>query len=376
MQRKDLHSIRGAERFSARQSDRIILNDGKAACGQPFFMNNIYHFYIKTWDIEVPQRQNDNIFMRKTSVLLIIIMLFLLSGCDFLLDTLIEDNPAAEEPGEPAPSPDSEDGNAYLGYPSSVDSENTQLINRAAYTLLYSYDDLIPLWVSWHLDQEERGTGRKEGFVGDSEIPPEYRVYSNDYEHSGFSRGHMCPNADRNGNTELRDQTFYMSNIIPQNQECNDGAWQAFEKHLQNLADNGREVYILAGPYGTGGYDEENARKEFISADINGTEKHINVPEAVWKIAVILNDDQDYAESDGDDIGRINDLECDVVAVFMPNSSAAADDYWEEFICSVNYIEAKTGFDFLSVLDSDSEAQIESAEFYDSDTVDSMINAA
>ena len=372
MQRKDLHSIRGAERFSARQSDRIILNDGKAACGQPFFMNNIYHFYIKTWDIEVPQRQNDNIFMRKTSVLLII-MLFLLSGCDFLLDTLIEDNPAAEEPGEPAPSPDSEDGNAYLGYPSSVDSENTQLINRAAYTLLYSYDDLIPLWVSWHLDADDIGGERYDSFSVDSCVPPEYRVPENPFAGLGFDRGHIGPDADRSGDQKLQEETYYMTNFVPQNPSNNRGDWSGFEKKIRDdFISKGMEAYIIAGPAGTGGYSSDSTEPYYsIAVDINGMEKYINVPEYLWKIAIILDDDH----SDGTDLERINNRECIVIAVMMPNADTSGGENWEEFICTINAIEEETDFDFLSVLNPDSEAQIESIVF-DSEAVDSMINAA
>ena len=306
--------------------------------------------------------------MRIRAYLLVLLLsvLILFAGCDFLLDMFPDSDSSISqnEPTEPIPSPDEEDGNAYLGYPSAVDLPNTQLIERDAYTLLYSYEDLIPLWVSWHLDQEERGVGRDESFKGDPDIPKDYRVLTSDYTNSKFDRGHVCPNADRSGIDSQQEETFYMSNIIPQNPKNNRETWQSLEAYLQGYADSNSEIYIIAGPAGCGGYNEDGEYKEYIEADINGKTKQITVPEYVWKIAVIMNDDRDYNGSDNDDIARMGEIGgCDVLAVLIPNEDTSNKEWWN-FICTVNEIENITGYDFFNTLDQSLENDLES-EIYE-----------
>ena len=58
----------------------------------------------------------------------------------------------------------------------------------------------IPKWVSWSLTSADQGTGRYDGnFITDTSLPAGMkRVTHSDYTNSGYDRGHMCPNADRN----------------------------------------------------------------------------------------------------------------------------------------------------------------------------------
>lgn len=96
------------------------------------------------------------------AVILLSLVVFAFPSCDFL-SGMFGGGEAWEpgtpnEPVEPQTPPDTEDGNAYLGYPTSTSGSNVQLIKHNGYTLLYSYDDLIPLWVMWHLDADDLGT--------------------------------------------------------------------------------------------------------------------------------------------------------------------------------------------------------------------------
>ena len=155
------------------------------------------------------------------AVILLSLVVFAFPSCDFL-SGMFGGGEAWEpgtpnEPVEPQTPPDTEDGNAYLGYPTSTSGSNVQLIKHNGYTLLYSYDDLIPLWVMWHLDADDLGTGREDAFDEDPSVPAEYAVGYSDYTNSGFDRGHMCPNADRSASTALADETFYMTNMISRN---------------------------------------------------------------------------------------------------------------------------------------------------------------
>ena len=82
-----------------------------------------------------------------------------------------------------------------------------------------------------------------------------YRVQSFDFSGSGFDRGHMVPNADRDKETSIpiNQATFLMSNMLAQAPDNNQGPWADFESYLRTLlpAD---EVYIVAGGAGSGGW--------------------------------------------------------------------------------------------------------------------------
>ncbi len=273
-------------------------------------------------------------------------VLMLFAGCDFLFDF---------GGGSSEPSVSGDDSNALFGYPSRAVS-GTQLIERDAYTLLYSYDDLIPLWVSWHIDGSDMGTGREADFKGDPDVPDAYKLYKNDYTNSGFDRGHMCPNADRNNNDQEQQETFYMTNIVPQNQKNNRETWQNLEAFLQGLAENNSEIYIIAGPAGVGGYDENGKLKNSIKTDVDGKDAEITVPKYVWKVALIMDDDN----NDFERVGEIGG--CDPLAVIMPNEDTTDHD-WTYYIKTIDDVERLTGFDFFSALDDSIEADIESEKF-------------
>ena len=273
----------------------------------------------------------------------------LFAGCDFLFDF----------GGSSEPSVSGDDSNTLFGYPSEARAGESQLIEHESYTLLFSYDDLTPLWVSWHIDSGDLGTGRTDGFVRDPDLKPEYQLTQDDYDCDviGFDRGHMCPNADRNGNTTLQKQTFYMSNIVPQNPFNNQQTWQDLEEFLQGLAENNSEVYIIAGPAGVGGVNEYGDEMSSFEVEVGSKEiKEVTVPKYVWKVALIMDDDN----NDFERVGEIGG--CDPLAVIMPNEDTT-DHEWTYYIKTIDDVERLTGFDFFSALDDSIEADIESEKF-------------
>src|SRR5262249_8283637 len=142
--------------------------------------------------------------------------------------------------GNPAPYPPSV--HLALGNPSnaaaSLSEPNNYLMEKPTYTLSYNRDKGIPNWVSWHLDQSWIGTlARNDTFRADPKTPADwYRVQSTDYQGSGFDRGHMTPNADRDNQfrTPINQETFLMTNMVPQSPDNNQGPWAAFENYLRD----------------------------------------------------------------------------------------------------------------------------------------------
>lgn len=78
------------------------------------------------------------------------------------------------------------------------------------------------------------GATRQDDYREDPEIPSEYRTTLADYKGSGYSRGHLCPSADRLCSTEQNSQTFFLSNMQPQNADHNSGIWSNLENKVRN----------------------------------------------------------------------------------------------------------------------------------------------
>jgi hypothetical protein len=65
----------------------------------------------------------------------------------------------------------------------------------------------------------------------------------------------MTPNADRDNQNRIpiNQETYLMTNMVPQAPDNNQGPWAAFEGYLRTVTDGGKEVYIISGPAGIGG---------------------------------------------------------------------------------------------------------------------------
>ncbi len=304
---------------------------------------------------------SDNIRMRTRifSILLLLFVLFTFGGCDILFDNFEdwEDDDTPSEPVEPGEDGD-DDNNVLLGIPSEPSlAEGTMLIEHDAYTVLYSYDLLMPVWVSWHLDANDSGDlPRPSRFSPDPDIKDEaYQVKHDDYKHSGFARGHMCPDADRNGNEAMQDETYYTTNIIPQNSSMNSGDWSQLERDLRSFAAAGYELYIVAGAVQgeTGGTNSDGeVLKEWKSEE---RDVAITVPSQIWKAFVIIEQDDSK-----DDLERITNGETPVYASGIIMDNAPFDGSWEDAVVTIDEIEALTNLELFSALPDSIEMELES----------------
>jgi hypothetical protein len=167
----------------------------------------------------------------------------------------------------------------------------------------------------------------------------------------------MTPNADRDKETSIpiNQATFLMSNMVAQAPGNNQGPWAAFEAFLRTFVDTGNELYIVAGPAGTGGFNGTlDANKNPIETDTlaNG---HVTVPAATWKIALVL------PKNSGDDVSRVS-CTTRTISVIMPNDDAIRPDDWHTYIASINEVEALSGYDLLSNVPKPYQACIQVAK--------------
>ena len=249
-----------------------------------------------------------------------------------------------------APAPHAPSVHLALGNPSNavadVQQFNNYLMEKPSFSLSYNRDKGTPNWVSWHLENDwTGGLPRTDTFRADPAVPADwYRVQSTDYFASGFDRGHMTPNADRDNpaSIPLNQETFLMSNMVPQSPDNNQGAWANFENLLRTLLP-ANEIYVVAGPQGAGGIGDNGPATTIA----NG---HVTVPAHTWKVVLVLP----LGEND---LSRVN-AATRTIAVLMPNLNGIDSD-WTQYITTVDEVEALTGYDFFANLPDIVENSIE-----------------
>lgn len=289
------------------------------------------------------------------SALITLLLLLTVTSCDMLLGIT---NPGIQPPIED--NTPRKQANLLLGNPSdakaSLIMKDNYLIEREAFTLSYNGSNFIPNWVSWHLQKSDTGNlERPTRFTADTMVPESWgRVEHNDYTNSGFDRGHICPNADRDGIKSWMYDTFMTTNIVPQAPDNNQKLWKYLEEYTRDLVvDHGYEAYIIAGPAGTGGIGSKGPA-DFVS-EING-KKDILVPEYVWKVIIFL-------KNGSDDLNRIT-KDTNIIAVMMPNKQGLQGTdknpkEWWDYACTVDDIEKVTSLNLLSTLSDDIENALE-----------------
>lgn len=225
------------------------------------------------------------------------------------------------------------------GATTSTANYDNYLMVKTQYALSYSDSNSTPNWVSWQLNSSWLGSApRQDDFREDTTLPSGYyRVTGSDYTGSGYDRGHMCPSADRTNTVANNSATFLMTNIVPQAPDNNQGYWAQLENYARSLVtEQGKELYIIAGGYGSGGTIADG---------------YITVPERLFKIIVVTNP--------GTGAGGVN-TNTRVIAIDTPNTQGNRSANWGTFRTTVDYIESQTGYDFLSNVSTSVQSVIES----------------
>lgn len=217
-----------------------------------------------------------------------------------------------------------------LEIPISTRKREEIILHRTAFTISYNNDYKTPNWVAWELTRAEtEGTeGRKNKFEPDPNLP-EPRAEHSDYTHSGYDRGHMAPAADMKWNKKAMEESFYMSNICPQNRKLNRDDWGDLEEKCRNWAEKYGKAYIVCGPI----YDSKSPKR---------IGKHkIAVPERFFKAILIYE-------------GKTP------IAMGFLFENKAHHQNLRNYLVSVDKIEEETGLDFFSKLPDTIESRIES----------------
>jgi endonuclease G len=134
--------------------------------------------------------------------------------------------------------------------PAKLTDRKEQIITHIGYTVSYNSDWKIPNWVAYELtnDELEGETPRSDHFVPDPEVLSGQSASNDDYKKSGWDKGHMAPAADMRWSKQAMKESFYFSNICPQNHNLNAGVWKDLEEQVRSLAKQKGKIYVVCGP--------------------------------------------------------------------------------------------------------------------------------
>lgn len=205
---------------------------------------------------------------------------------------------------------------SYFGGGSSPKGE------RRNYTIYYSKNDRLPLWVAYPLYPDCMGsTQRTDAWNWDPDLEASAQAELFSSYIGSMVRGHMLPSASRDATSELNRTTFYFTNIVPQDYDQNGGIWADFEKKERQWASNAAlydTLYIVTGPV----LPLEKKR----ASNRGGTSSAI--PSHTWK-AIAAKDKRD---------GKWY-----TVAVRMPNVTPPQGDAWKNHFVTVESLEEELG---------------------------------
>ncbi len=209
-------------------------------------------------------------------------------------------------------------------------SPREQQVQHTMFTVSYNENYELPSWAAWQLTPEQAGaTGTfREKFAEDPKVTTG-TASNKDYRDAGFIMGQLVPPEDMFTSPQAVEETFLMSNTVPQKPAFNKYVWKAIEKLVREWAKEGNTLYIAAGPvladapFGTFGPNK------------------VSIPTRYYKVVLDVNGER-----------AIGFIIRNNVASGVPKS----------FALSVDEVEKITGSDFFPQLPDELEQQVESSK--------------
>lgn len=139
---------------------------------------------------------------------------------------------------------------AHTEIPKLQAKKQEQIIKHEGYTVSYNSDYRIANWVAYELTAEEaksKKTERSNKFVSDPDVKGATAI-NEDYTRTGYDRGHLAPAGDMKWSAKAMRESFYLSNICPQEPGLNRGIWKELEEQCRLWAMDNGSLLIVTGP--------------------------------------------------------------------------------------------------------------------------------
>jgi len=145
-------------------------------------------------------------------------------------------------------------------------------LQKTCFKVYFDTEKMIPVGSRYTLMDEnmEKPPLKRPGFKGDKQLPKEYRIYSSQLTNSGFQRGHVIGNNAFNDDKKCQEETFLMSNIVPQFRSSNVGVWYDLENLEIDIAKHEGTVEVISGTGGCQSYVYKKKRNGTVKMCVPG----------------------------------------------------------------------------------------------------------
>ncbi|XP_033762850.1 nuclease EXOG, mitochondrial-like [Pecten maximus] len=205
------------------------------------------------------------------------------------------------------------------------------------HVLSYDQAKKTPIWVAERITREHvNGPADRKNirFKPDPDVPTRFSADNSDYLRSGWSRGHMSPAGDNKYSQEAMSQSFYLSNIVPQNLDNNAGFWNRLEIYCRDLTQRYNAVTIFSGPLSLPSPIEDG--KLVVTYPVIG-KNQVAVPTHLYKIIIV-------EDKNSKPIG--------IGSFIVPNKPIGFEHALTEYQVPLDEVERKTGVTFTPKLDT------------------------
>lgn len=226
----------------------------------------------------------------------------------------------------------------------------TTVIIREGYVLEHSAVSKTAYWVSERVTSQDLtgpdlGRLKPEPFRAEPWVSRGSRAELSDYRNSGYARGHMAPDADRTDD-RLKAETYYLSNMVPQWGPFNSGVWLTLEKSVRSWACTRGDVLVITGPLWFEPEESDPSKADGqIRYYVIGANQ-VAVPTHLYKIVASRNPQSS---------------EWETLAFVLPNQQKfPSKPPLEDYLTTIDWVEAQSGYDFLPDLEDAVEERLES----------------
>lgn len=259
---------------------------------------------------------------KKNRIILVLLGCLAVCAAGFLLTA--KTTSAGKAVTLPLPSPDD-----ALEIPQLPAGRSECLLRRTGYVVSFNPEWNIPNWVAYELTEAKTYGKRPRAsqFSADPDVPGSPESW--DYSRSGWDRGHMVPAADMKWDSTAMKESFYMTNVCPQNHNLNKDDWNYLEEKVRYMARRYGKVYVCCGPVVTS------------KDSLIGKQHRIVVPQAFFK-ALLWKADGQWAAA----------------GFYYKNVSGHRE--LKTYALTVDELEKRTGMDFFPLLEDAVEKKVES----------------
>ncbi len=207
-----------------------------------------------------------------------------------------------------------------------------------------------------HAGNTLSSVSRHDDFKADPDVYVSSQL--SDYSGSDFSRGHLCPSADRLCSEVQNKQTFFLTNMQPQHQAHNGGLWSRLETLVRNYATDDNysgahcdTLYIVKAAtianVTSDALTNNSTSGVYATSEVDNYDRLL-VPRYFYMALLHYNKESDSYHAIGIWTKHL----------FVNDSNKNLGDY----AISIDKLEELTGIDFFCNLPDDVEKTVESEE--------------